>query len=110
MLIDKTTLYDLSIFDLNEEQSLLHHINFCRTTNGRLWLEYYLKNPLLSIKEITDRQQLLQRIIEVHAKWPESITNGSVLMIEKFYDSQVEDIPSGNDIVSSNFYKIFYAS
>jgi DNA mismatch repair ATPase MutS len=110
MLIDKTTLYDLSIFDPNEEQSLLHHINFCRTTNGRLWLEHYLKNTLPSIKEITDRQQLLQRIIEVHAAWPETISNGSVLMIEKFYDSQVVDIPSGNDIVSSNFYKIFYSS
>ncbi len=110
MLIDKTTLYDLSIFDHNEEQSLLHHINFCKTTNGKLWLEHYLKSTLSSIKEINERQQLLQRIIEVHKDWPETISNGSVLMIEKFYESQVENIPSQPNIVSSNFYKIFYTA
>ena len=71
MLIDKTTLFDLSIFDLNEEQSLLHHLNFCKTSNGKIWLEYYLKTTLPTTKEITDRQKLLQQIIDVHDKWPE---------------------------------------
>lgn len=110
MLIDKTTLYDLSIFDHNEEQSLLHHINFCKTTNGRFWLEHYLKTSLSSIKEINERQQLLQRIISVHAQWPEIISNGSVLMIEKFYDTPIENIPSHANIVYSNLYKIFYVA
>ncbi|MEP6682805.1 MAG: DNA mismatch repair protein MutS [Parafilimonas sp.] len=108
MLIDKTTLYDLSIFDHNEEQSLLHHLNFCKTSNGKFWLEQYLKTTLSSIKEITERQQLLQRIINVHAQWPENISNGSVLMIEKFYESQVENIPSQPNVVTSNLYKVIY--
>src|SRR5258706_14284622 len=106
MHVDKTTLYDLSIFDYNEEQSLLHHLNFCITVNGRNWLEYYLRHPLTSIKEINERQQLLQRIISVHNSWPEIISNGSVLMIEKFYESQVENIPSESNIVNSSFYKL----
>jgi DNA mismatch repair protein MutS len=110
MLIDKTTLYDLSIFDYNEEQSLLHHLNFCKTSNGRTWLEYYLKTTLSSVKEITERQQLLQQIINVHAQWPETISNGSVLMIEKFYESQIDNIPSQANIVNSNLYKLVYAS
>src|SRR4051812_41096934 len=101
MLIDKTTLYDLSIFDQNEEQSILHHINFCKTNNGRVWLEYYLKSPLSSIKEIEERQQLLQHIIDVHNDWPQIISNGSILMIEKFYESQVENIPSHSNIVNA---------
>ncbi|MBV9962011.1 MAG: DNA mismatch repair protein MutS [Parafilimonas sp.] len=109
MLIDKTTLYDLSIFDHNEEMSLLHHINFCKTANGRLWLEHFLKTPLASIKEISERQQLLQNIIKVHAQWPENISNGSVLMIEKFYESQIDNIPSHANAISSNLYKIVYA-
>lgn len=108
MHIDKTTLYDLSVFDHIEEQSLLHHLNFCKTSNGRVWLEHYLKTTLASIKEIEERQQLLQQIIEVHAQWPETITNGSVLMIEKFYESQIDNIPSNANIINSNFYKIFY--
>ncbi len=110
MLIDKTTLYDLSVFDHNEEQSLLHHINFCKTANGRLWLEHYLKTPLPTIKEITERQQLLQQIIQAHDKWPETISNGSVLMIEKFYESQIGNVPSQPNIISANFYKIFYTA
>ena len=81
MTADKTTLYDLSIFDHNEEQSLLHHIDFCRTNNGKIWLEHYFKTPLQSIKEITERQQILQQIIAVHAAWPETISNGSILIL-----------------------------
>jgi DNA mismatch repair protein MutS len=110
MLIDKTTLYDLSIFDHIEEQSLLHHINFCKTSNGRLWLEHYLKTTLSSIKEINDRQQLLQKIIEVQDLWPQNITNGSVLMIEKFYESAVDNIPTSSNLVTANLYKVIYAS
>lgn len=110
MIIDKTTLYDLSILDYNEEQSLLHHLDFCKTNNGRLWLEHYLKNPLLSVKEINERQQLLQRIIEIQADWPTQISNGSVLMIEKFYESQVENIPSNANAVNSGVYKLLYAA
>ncbi|MFT4153235.1 MutS-related protein [Parafilimonas sp.] len=109
MQIDKTTRYDLSIFDHNEEQSLLHHLNFCKTSNGRIWLEHYLKTTLSSIKEIEERQQVLQQIISVHNQWPETITNGSVLMIEKFYESRIDNIPKSTDIISSNFYKIVNA-
>lgn len=109
MHADKTTLYDLSIFDYNEEQSLLHHLNFCRTANGRHWLEYYLRRPLASIKEINERQQLLQRIIAIHGSWPESVSNGSVLMIEKFYESQIGNIPSETNVVNSSLYKFFNA-
>ncbi len=110
MVTDKTTLYDLSILDYNEEQSLLHYLNFCKTSNGKLWFEHYLKTPLQSIKEINERQQLLKQIIHVHTDWPISISNGSVLMIEKFYESQVENIPSGANVVSSSLYKTFYTA
>ncbi|SFQ37510.1 MutS-related protein [Parafilimonas terrae] len=109
MHIDKTTLYDLSIFDHNEEQSLMHHLNFCKTSNGVIWLEYYLKTTLSSIAEIEERQQVLQQIIAVHNQWPEIITNGSVLMIEKFYESHIDNIPKSTDIISSNIYKVVYA-
>jgi DNA mismatch repair ATPase MutS len=107
MLIDKTTLYDLSIFDYNEEQSVFHHLDFCKTANGKLWLEHYLKTTLSSIKEIEDRQLLLLQIIKVHSNWPEIISNGSILMIEKFYESQIE-IPSHSNAVNNYIYKIFY--
>ena len=52
---------------------------------------------------------IMEGIIEIHNDWPVTISNGSVLMIEKFYESQVENIPSQPNIVNSNLYKIFYA-
>ncbi|MGN6352560.1 MAG: MutS-related protein [Parafilimonas sp.] len=109
MQIDKTTRYDLSIFDHNEEQSLMHHLNFCNTSNGVLWLEHYLKTTLSSVKEIEERQQVLQQIMAVHSQWPKTITNGSVLMIEKFYESHIDNIPKSTDVISSNLYKFVYA-
>ncbi len=110
MQIDKTTLYDLSILDYNEEQSLLHHLDFCKTNNGKIWLEHYLKTPLQSVKEINERQQVLKHIIAVHDSWPETISNGSVLMIEKFYESQVADIPLNSNNINAVAFKILNAS
>ena len=72
-------------------------------------LDFEKTNSKAVIKEIIERQQLLQSIIEIHKDWPETISNGSVLMIEKFYESQVENIPSRANIISSNLYKLIYA-
>ncbi len=110
MQIDKTTLYDLSILDYNVEQSLVHHLDFCKTNNGKVWLEHYLKTPLQSVKEINERQQILQHIITEHDSWPEAISNGSVLMIEKFYESQLADIPSTSNTINASAFKILNAS
>ncbi len=44
--IDKVTYHDLSIFNNEEEYSLLHRINFCNTFGGKQKLEYSI---LLSV-------------------------------------------------------------
>ena len=41
-------------------------------------------------------------------KWPEIISNGTVMVIERFYESQVEKIPASHDLVSANIYKILH--
>ncbi len=68
MHADKTTLNDLSIFSHEEEQSVFYHIDLTRTVGGREWLRYYLSKPLVTIKEINERQQILQRILSVQKK------------------------------------------
>ena len=56
MQADKTTLTDLSIFNIEEEQSVFHYLNFTRTIGGKEWLRYFLNTPFSSIKDITETQ------------------------------------------------------
>ncbi|MEP6845550.1 MAG: DNA mismatch repair protein MutS [Panacibacter sp.] len=107
MNVDNTTLNDLSIFAHEEELSVFHRLDFARTVGGRYWLKYYVDEPLGSIKLINDRQQLLQRIIGILDKWPVSLNNGTIMMIEKYFESSVDTIPKSPDIISALSYKIF---
>src|SRR6476620_11451817 len=107
MQADKTTLNDLSIFSPEEEQSVFHHLDFARTFGGREWLKYYLSSPLTTIKEINDRQQTLQCILEVINEWPQGVTNGTVMVLQKFYESAIEPIPRNPGIFGALSYKLF---
>jgi DNA mismatch repair protein MutS len=106
MHADKTTLNDLSIFSLEEEQSVFHYLDFARTRSGREWLKYYLSSPLTTIKEINDRQQMLQCILKVINEWPQGITNGTVMVLQKFYETAVEPIPNHPNFLNALTYKL----
>ncbi len=107
MQIDKTTITDLSIFLHDEEQSVFHHLNFTRTIGGKEWLRLFLSKPLERINQIEETQQTLQQIISVYDKWPFIITNGTIMVIEKFYETQINDIPAHAGLINSLLYKIF---
>lgn len=107
MHADKVTLYDLSIFHHDEEQSLFHHLNFTHTNGGREWLKFYLENPLENADAITDRQQLIQKLISVYDQWTKKISNGSIMVIERFFESQPGYIYEKANAVNAFFYKLF---
>ena len=107
MNVDNTTLNDLSIFAHEEELSIFHRLDFARTIGGRDWLKYYVADPLTSIKLIRDRQQLLQRIISVLDLWPAGINNGTIMVIEKYFESAVDAIPKAPHPVNALAYKLF---
>ncbi|BAV10316.1 MutS domain III [Filimonas lacunae] len=106
MQADKTTLSDLSIFHAEEEQSVFHHIDFARTIGGRDMLRHLLGSPLSNLAEIRGTQQVLQLIISVHAQWPEQISNGTVMVVGRFYETAVSDIPSNPNAFSALMYKL----
>lgn len=109
MQVDKTTLTDLSIFHHDEEQSVFHHLNFAQTNGGREYFKHILANPLDSVGAITDSQETIQALMHVQEKWPlELITNGTIMMIEKFYETPIESYPKQPDLVTSTIYKIFH--
>ena len=110
MQADKTTINDLSIFHREEEQSVFNHLDFTTTIGGKDWFRYFLSNPYSDLKKIEETQQLLKLIIQNEDKWPAVISNGTVMMVQKFYDSQIDDIPKDPNAVNSLFYRVTKAA
>lgn len=109
MQIDNTTFSDLSIFHQEEEFSIFHKLNFTQTIGGKDWLARFFSEPLADIKKITETQHILQCITSHEAEWPSSITNGTVMVIEKFYESPVDTIPDSANLVNALTYKLLHA-
>ncbi|MBI2284702.1 MAG: DNA mismatch repair protein MutS [Bacteroidetes bacterium] len=106
MQVDKTTLADLSIFHSEEEQSVFFHLNHTQTNVGREYLRYLLAHPLQTLQEISDTQLTIRQLMQVAQDWPITITNGNIMVMERFYDSQINTFPSHPNRVNSLFYKI----
>jgi len=109
METDKTTLNDLSIFQHEEEFSIFHKLNFTRTTGGRERLKYIFNNSLRDIQSIENVQQTIKLILEKEDQWPLAISNGSIMVIQKFYETTIDQIPSHPSASSAYLYKIFHA-
>ena len=108
MEIDKTTLTDLSIFNAEEEFSVFSKLNLCTTTSGRDQLHVNFSHPLKNLEAIKGVQQTIQLIIKDQHKWPTQISNGAILMIEKFYSATIDEIPSNPSSLGALSYKLFH--
>ncbi len=110
MQADKTTLNDLSIFNHEEEQSVFHHLDFTTTVGGRDVFRKLLSSPLDDLNKIYETQQLLALLIKKQQAWPVVITNGTVMVIEKYFDSPITDIPRDPNRVSAFSYRLINSS
>lgn len=108
MLVDKVTLTDLSIFHADEEQSVFHHINFTHTNGGRGYLKHLLANPLSSIASILDTQKTIGHLQLVANQWPINPSNGSIMVLEKFYETPVDTYPTVPEFFNSLMYQYFH--
>jgi DNA mismatch repair protein MutS len=109
MELDNTTYNDLSVFQHEEEFSIFHRLCFTRTSQGRDWLLKYFSNPFSDLRPIQDTQQIIKSILVNIDQWPNEISNGTLMVIEKFYDSNVDAIPDAN-MVQALSYKFFNGS
>ena len=107
---DKTTLADLSIFSAEEEFSVFNKLNLTRTALGREQLRLNFTYPLQSIDEIKGVQQTIRLILEHRKAWPRQISNGTLMVIERFYDSSIDQIPARAGFVTAMNYKIFHGA
>ncbi|GEO10534.1 MutS-related protein [Segetibacter aerophilus] len=109
MQADKTTIHDLAIFHNEEEQSVFHYLDLTTTIGGREWFRHFLANPYSDLEKIQETQQTLKLIIDHEDKWPSMISNGTVMVVQKYYDSQIEQVPKETNPVNSIYYRIVRA-
>ena len=109
MQADKTTLNDLSIFHTQEEQSIFYHLDFTTTIGGKDWLRHMIANPYSDLDKIHQTQQTLQLIIKNEEKWPTIITNGTVMVLGKYYNSAIDEMPHDPNPVNGLYYRVVKA-
>ena len=105
MQVDKVTLQDLSVFHSEEFQSVFHHINLTLTNGGREYLRYLLAHPLDTVKAIEQTQLTIQQLGTIMDQYPVSPSNGTVLVMEKFFESPINNYPSDIGMVNALIYQ-----
>ncbi|HET6254285.1 MAG TPA: DNA mismatch repair protein MutS [Puia sp.] len=110
MEIDNTTYEDLSLFSRQEEFSIFHKLDFTRTRAGRDLLLETFGNPLARLEDIHATQQVLGLILERLDQWPASISNGTIMVMEKFYETAIDDIPQALNLPAALSYKFFHSA
>ena len=109
MEIDKTTLADLVIFDREDEFSVFNKINFTLTSRGKDQLKKNISNPLANIEAINNVHQTLLYILSKKEKWPAIISNGTLMVVERFYESNITPIPAKSNTLEAFTYKILHS-
>ncbi len=105
MQIDKQSFNDISIFHQEEEYSIFHKLNFTRTVGGKEWLRKFFSEPHDDIKRIVGTQKVIRTFMEHVDQWPAGISNGTILVMEKFMDYSLDPISDNTTSLNSFFYK-----
>ncbi len=109
MLIDKTTYSDISVFHQEEEFSIFHKLNFTRTVGGKEWLRRFFSSPYGDLKRILGTQKVIRTLAMHIDDWPKDISNGTLLVMDKFLDYSLDSIPGSLTIFNTYTYKWLHA-
>ena len=85
MDIDKVTLQDLSF--LQGQQSVFSLIDRCVTQEGSAVLRQHVLHPPKSFQQLHAYQEAVRFWLSHMNEWPEQISNGTLVMVQKFYES-----------------------
>jgi DNA mismatch repair protein MutS len=105
MQIDSISFNDISIFHPEEEYSIFHRLNFTRTSGGKEWLRKFFSEPYSDPEKILGTQRIIRTFMEHVDNWPTDVTNGTMLMMDKFLDYSLDPVPGNPGAVNSIFYK-----
>ncbi|HEV7620817.1 MAG TPA: DNA mismatch repair protein MutS [Flavisolibacter sp.] len=109
MQIDKITFDDISVFHQEEEFSIFHRLNYTKTIGGKGWLRRFFSEPHHDLKRIIGTQNIIKTLLQHLDQWPSDITNGTIIMIDKFLDYNLDPVPSNQTPLNSFTYKILHS-
>lgn len=92
MQIDNITFNDISVFHQEEEFSIFQKLNFTRTIGGREWLRKFFNEPFNDLNKIKGTQRVIRTFMEHVNNWPTDISNGTILVMDKFMDYSLDAI------------------
>jgi len=110
VVIDRISFNDISIFHSDEEASIFHKLNFTKTVGGKEWLRRFFTEPHSDLKRILGTQTIIKILLEHLDDWPTEITNGTVIMMDKFLDYNLDPIPQNPNAFNSYSYKILHSA
>lgn len=105
MQIDKITFNDIAIFHPEEEFSIFHKLNFTKTVGGKAWLRHFFHEPHHDISRIKGTQHIIKTLIDHLDEWPTEISNGTLMVMEKFLDYPIDPAPENPNPVNSFLYR-----
>jgi DNA mismatch repair ATPase MutS len=94
---DKTTLKDLSIFLTDGSGGVFALMDHTATQAGRDMLRKHIQNPPGTYEALVEMQDTIKFWAHHLDKWPAIILNGTLVMLEKFFESadNISAPPSG---------------
>lgn len=97
MFNDNITFKDLSIFPSGGSSGVFGLVDHTTTGAGKDMLYAHVKKPPADYEALIKMQQAVRFMAEHADLWPTVITNGTLVMLEKFYESadQISAPPSG---------------
>ena len=109
MQIDNTTYSDLSVFQTTDEYSIFSKLDRTRTVGGRIQLMEFFNHPFSQLDKIMQTQEILRIILDYENEWAPSISNGTIMVMERFYETPLDKIPTSHDPVSARMYQLLHA-
>ncbi|HEY2348051.1 MAG TPA: DNA mismatch repair protein MutS [Puia sp.] len=109
MQIDQTTYADLSIFQTTDDFSIFGKLDYTRTVGGRIQLQEFFNHPFSQSDKILQTQGIIGIILANENEWAPSISNGTVMVMERFYETPLDKIPASHDPVSARMYQLLHA-
>jgi DNA mismatch repair protein MutS len=95
---DKTTLKDLSIFPADGSGGVFALIDRTVTQEGREALRKHIQQPPASCEALCELQEVIRYWHAKPDRWPAGISNGTLVMLEKFFEAADNTAPPATGI------------
>lgn len=104
---DKTTLKDLSVFSSEQGGGLFALLDHTTSQMGREVLRKHILTPPDTIDALQQVQDVIKFLSLDLYLWPDSISNGTLVMLEKFFDSNEASTsaPGTLNLLFGNFFQ-----